>query len=196
MKIFFLAAIQGKSELAENYKFVAEKIKTMGHKLTSDYLFDVSREKFENWKDSQELLDFHKKIIEDIKRSDMMVVEVTFERLSLGYWISLALELGKPTIALCRKGEKYHLLETLEISQKFTLYEYSDLNDLGKELPMLIDFASEQQDTRFNFFISPKHQSYLDWISKNKKIPRSVYLREMIEADMRKNEEFQQASAM
>jgi hypothetical protein len=76
------------------------------------------------------------------------------------------------------------------------LFEYEDLAELGKEIPMLLDFASDQQDTRFNFFISPKHQNYLDWIAKYKKVPRSVYLRELIETDMANNSEFIESSVL
>ena len=57
-------------------------------------------------------------------------------------------------------------------------------------LKLALDYASDQMDTRFNFFISPKHGNYLDWISKNKKVPRAVYLRRLIEKDMDENKEY------
>jgi len=62
--------------------------------------------------------------------------------------------------------------------------------DLEEILKMACGEAKEQMDTRFNFFISPLHQTYLDWIAKHRKIPRSVYLRDLIERDMAQNKEF------
>lgn len=193
MKIFFLATIQNKKEQKENYRSIVEKIKKLGHKVTSDYLIDLSQDGIENLDDSTKLFDFHKKVIKGIKSSDLVVAEASTQRTSMGYWISLALEYSKPTIAFVKKGGKSLLFETLERSEKFVSYEYSDLLDIEKELPLLIDFASDQQDTRFNFFISPKHQNYLDWVAKYRKVPRSVYLRKLIEDDMDDNTEYQRS---
>ena len=190
MRIFFTATIQGKDKYEKNYRFIVEKLRSLGHKVESGSFFDISNNEFNEMPGSQELLSFHKKVTENIKKCDVFIVDVTYQRVSTGYWLSVALDLGKPCIALYQKGEKYHLLETLELSQKFLMYEYASLTDLEKELPLLVDFAAEQQDTRFNFFISPKHQNYLDWIAKTKKIPRSVYLRQPRETDMTANTDF------
>ena len=69
------------------------------------------------------------------------------------------------------------------------LAPYNDGN-LETVLADALDYASSHQDVRFNFFISPAIGNYLDWISKEKKIPRSVYLRNLIEKDMEENEEY------
>jgi len=190
MRVFFVATLQGINKYNETYNFIIDKIKKIGHKVDSDLFYGKSEDQLDQMSEAKDLLSFHKRIIDGIKKCDVFIVEASLQRVSTGYWISLALDLGKPVIALCQQGIKHHLLETLEISQKFTLYQYDKLEELGKELPLLLDFASEQQDTRFNFFISPKHQNYLDWIARFKKIPRSVYLRELIEEDMAKNTDF------
>ena len=56
-----------------------------------------------------------------------------------------------------------------------------------------LDYVSSAQDVRFNFFISPTIGLYLDWISKNKRIPRAVYLRKLIEEEMRENKEYKES---
>lgn len=196
MRVFFIGTLKDINQHNEIYNFVIDKIKKIGHKVDSDLSFVKTESQLDGLEEKRELLAFHKKLIEGIKKCDVFVVDVTVQRVSTGYWISLALDLGKPVIALCKKGTDHHLLRTLEISQKFTLYQYDDLVELGKEIPLLLDFASDQQDTRFNFFISPKHQNYLDWIAKYKKIPRSVYLRELIETDMASNSEYIESSIL
>ena len=65
-----------------------------------------------------------------------------------------------------------------------------NFNNVEEELRLALDYASESQDTRFNFFISPNHQNYLNWIAKNRKIPRSVFLRRLINAHMENNKEY------
>jgi hypothetical protein len=58
-------------------------------------------------------------------------------------------------------------------------------------LEKAIEYAINQQEVRF---ISPNIGRYLDWISKVKKIPRSVYLRALIERDMKENTEFEDSN--
>lgn len=187
MKVFFIAAIQGKDNYEDNYKFIVDKIEALGHAVVfDDYLFDVSNDELSKMDGSKELFEMHQKIINGIKKADIVVAELSEQRISLGYFISMALDLSKPTIALYKGNEKSHLLSTLELDEKFVSFGYSSNEDISRELPMLLEFSSEQQDTRFNFFISPKHQNFLDWISKTKKIPRSVYLRKLIEEEMSK----------
>lgn len=194
MKIFFIATIQQNDKLGNYYKSIIDQIKKLDHNVTSDYLLELSQSGLEDMEDSGKLFDFHKKVIKGIKNADLVIAEVSTQRTSMGYWLSLALEYGKPTIALFKKGNKSLFLETLENNEKFITFEYSSIEDIEKELKMLIDFASDQQDTRFNFFIAPKHQNYLDWIAKYKKLPRSVYLRRLMEDDMQNNEEYQKSA--
>ena len=74
-------------------------------------------------------------------------------------------------------------------SDKLQVASYND-NNLDEVLTLSIDYASEQVDTRFNFFVSPLIVNYLDWVSKKKRIPRAVYLRRLIEQEMKANPEY------
>lgn len=58
------------------------------------------------------------------------------------------------------------------------------LNDLKKVLSDYLIEKNVEQDLRFNFFLSPKLSNYLDWVAKNKKVSRSVYLRHLIDAQI------------
>lgn len=190
MRIFFIGTFTDISLHRETYEYILGRIKKIGHKVDSDLYYLTSEEQLDGLEDKKDSINFQKKIIEGIKKCDVLVMDITVQRVSSGYWISLALDLNKPVVALSKKGGKHHLLKALEVNQKFALFQYDKLADIDRELPLLLDFAAEQQDTRFNFFISSKHQNYLDWISKFKKIPRSVYLRELIETEMLKNSEY------
>jgi hypothetical protein len=62
---------------------------------------------------------------------------------------------------------------------------------MSDQAVVVFDYLSDTQDVRFNFFISPQIGNYLDWVSKNKRIPRAVYLRRLIEEDMKNNKEYE-----
>ena len=118
-----------------------------------------------------------------------MVAEISFpSTVHVGHELTLALDYNKPVLALYEQGKRPILFWGLE-EDKFAVEEYTPDN-LVEVIKSSLDFLMDQVDTRFNFFISPKHQSYLDWISKERKIPRAVFLRDLIEREMDKDEEF------
>jgi len=55
---------------------------------------------------------------------------------------------------------------------------------------MMFEKAREKVDVRFNFYISPEIGRYLDWISQRKKLPRSVFLRGLVERHMHVDKEY------
>lgn len=65
-----------------------------------------------------------------------------------------------------------------------------DMNNLDGILAKAVEDAMKHADVRFNFFVSPKILAYLDWVAQKRMIPRSVYLRNLIEKEMKKNKDF------
>ena len=58
-------------------------------------------------------------------------------------------------------------------------------SEISEVLDYAIEDVSEKIDIRYNFFISPKTVRFLDYIAKVKKTPRAVFLRQLIEKDMK-----------
>ncbi len=187
MKIYFDQSGRGIKEFGKYYDAIYKEIERLGHSHLRGITSLEYREKFYNGS-HESRVDHYKKTIEYIKKADLIVLEVSMNSLSMGYIMERSLQLNKPVIALYLKDFRPSFVEGI-VNDKLQLIEYSEAN-LIEVLSTAIDYAAEQQDTRFNFFISPRHQNYLDWIAKNKKIPRSVYLRDLIEKDMESNEEF------
>jgi len=189
MKIYFVASIAGKEKYSENYRCIIENLKALGHKLFENV--SPSTVKSVYGLTDEEKIDYYRQVLNWIKNCDVVVTEASYPSLGVGFEISTALEKGKPVIVLYTEGEGPHFLEGLE-SEKLIIIKYS-LDDLKQQLKDSLQFAAEQADIRFNFFIPPSISNYLDWISKEKRIPRSVYLRRLIEADMGKNPEYEAA---
>jgi hypothetical protein len=183
MKVFLLAPIQARPDFDDVFRFIVDTVKGLGHTIDADYLFKVTEEKLREWAETEidNVHDMHKKNIKSIKQSNVVIAEVSHQRFSIGYFISLALEWGKPVIVLYKKGLHFSLLQTLESNDLLVAYEYDSLEDLGDNLKGLLEYSANRHDTRFNFFISPKQQLYLDWVSRQRRIPRSVFLRRLIE---------------
>ena len=127
-------------------------------------------------------------IISDIKRSDIVVAEVSAQSLSVGHELTEAMTLNKPLIILYT-GEHRPGLLFGSLYDKMQLVQYDDGN-LENKLAEAIEEAIKHADVRFNFFVSPKILNYLDWVAQKRMIPRSVFLRSLIEHEMKKDHDF------
>lgn len=190
MKIFLSASIYGKQHLEDSCKKIVSLVEKSGNTMVADHILKTTNEQMAAWNKEQDL-EFHHKVMEGIRSSDALFAEISHSSTSVGYLISLAAQAGKPVVCFYNGQQKPHLFTTLEESNdKFVVAEYKSLSDLDQLVPEMIDFVHEGQDTRFNFFVTPKHINYLNWVSKTRRIPRSVFLRKLIESEMRDNKDF------
>jgi hypothetical protein len=184
MKIFFDASLTGRKEYGENYDHITEALRRAGHEILDSPIF-ATDSKTRLGETSKEAGSYYDKLLKLIKKADVVFLEVSFPSTSIGHETALALQFSKPVIAMHYKGAyKNRILESINDDKLQILeYKHEDLDDLIEEA---ISYATQQADTRFNFFISPEIASYLDWVAKERKLPRAVFLRQLIEKDMSK----------
>lgn len=185
MQVYFISSPRGKNDLDDNYRLIFDTIEDLGHKNVSDFMVKVDVDQFY----LSDISKFYQQTMKDLSKASVCVFETTTPSLAVGHLISTAIHQGKPVVALY-KGENAPFFLSGAVDEKIQLVNY-DENSLKEKLSDALDYASSQQEVRFNFFISPAIGRYLDWISKVKKIPRSVYLRALIEREMRENKEYQ-----
>lgn len=188
MKIHFVVAVDGNKH---DHESIAKTIEKLGHELVTEHFLTRKLEEIVKESPAESEL-YAKKAQTWIKKADIVLFETTKPDVSVGYEVALALNMMKPVIVLYNEESGYppHSLKGYNL-EKLQVLGYN-AHTLPEILELALEHASESADVRFNFFISPKIGSYLDWISKNKKIPRSVYLRKLIEHDMEDNDEFEQ----
>ncbi len=187
MKVFFTASLTGKKHYLDNYKKIVDLLKKEGAEVISDHIFLKERSEVER-ESLEERQEYQKKFRQWINESDLVLAEISYPSTGVGYQITYALEKGKPVIALHVESKVPIALEGGS-PNKLLVSPYS-LDELDEIIPDLTEEAKNQMDVRFNFFISPKIVTYLDWISKNKKTPRAVFIRRLIEEHMKKNKEY------
>jgi hypothetical protein len=115
-------------------------------------------------------------------------MEVSGHSMSMGYLISNALEMNKPVIALHNKEHTPVFIKGINDS-RLIISEY-DKENVEQVIKEALNKANSLIDVRFNFFINPKILNYLDWIAQKRMLPRSVFLRNLIEREMKKDKEF------
>ena len=187
MRVVFIASHSQRKELGSYYRVINDALEAHGHKVFSGTLF--LNDKDEHVTSSEEREKWYKEVIRNVKEADITVVEISYpSTANVGHILTYALDTGKPVIALYKEGRDPLFLRG-RVDDRLTLLSYTD-SDIKSVISSALDYVSSSQDVRFNFFISPAIGTYLDWISKNKRLPRAVYLRRLIEEDMRGNKEY------
>lgn len=183
LTLYFTASIAAKEQYLPKYTQIVEHIKKSGHNIISDHIFNAT-ERDISTKSREERLKFHSTIEKWIYHCDGIIAETSFPSISVGYEISLALRVGKPVLILHSDGDPPSLLAHHK-DEKLLCERYTP-----QTLPSILDdymhYIESNSDLRFTFFITPKIASYLDDIAKQDKLPKSVYLRRLIEEDMAK----------
>jgi hypothetical protein len=194
MKIYFTASILQRDKLGHIYQRIVDYLLANGHQAQYKHILETEIDQIKS-QQQEEFNEYYSQFLKRVAQCDVAIVEASFpSTLNIGHEITKLLERGKPTIVLYREGQSSLFLHGLN-SDKLLLMEYNDDN-LEEVIEDSIEYAKEAADTRFNFFISPRHISYLDWVAKTKKIPRSVYLRELIDKDKLNNDEFKTDAGM
>jgi hypothetical protein len=164
--------------IATEYKMVSDKV----WKWVKKGVMDLKKADLETKKEN------YKETLQDIGKADIIVMEISGHSMSMGYILSKTLEMNKPVIALYTADAQPIFVAGIN-NPKLILKEYKPDNmekiiwDSLKEAKGLIDM-------RFNFFVSPKILNYLDWVGQKRMIPKSVFLRNLIEREMKKDREF------
>lgn len=191
MKVCFVASIKNKDSNLKYYEEIIKVLKESGDKVFYDHVMDNSQANLDSLSEDKKV-QFHKRVIDQIKKSDLVVAEITSQSLSVGFLISMALDLSKPTILLYRGSSKPNIISTLEESDKLIVESYLENDDIERVLVGALNKAKGKSDVRFNFFVSPKILAYLDWVAQKRMVPRSVFLRNLIEREMKKDKEFKE----
>lgn len=187
----FVGSIRQKPKYKDAFKRLITTLEKSGNQVIHKHVTQNSQADLDKMTKSDDNA-MHLKIFKDIKKSDIVVSEVSSQSLSVGYLLAYASSIGKPLVTFYNisEGEPNLFRTLMSKSNKFFCVGYKDLDDLEQLALEYVDYAKEKIDVRFNFFISPDIGNYLDWISKEKKIPRSVYLRGLIEKDMENSDEY------
>ncbi|OGG04215.1 hypothetical protein A2Z33_03615 [Candidatus Gottesmanbacteria bacterium RBG_16_52_11] len=184
MVAYFTASVVGKKYHLANYRKIIEIFRKKGFEVIADHIINVE-EKDIQLQSKEKRLAFHNQLEKWIGGCDIMVVESTFPSISVGYEISLALHRGKPVLVLYSEGEppslfEYHTNDRI-ICEKYTAMTLEAIID------DFVNYAHGGSDHRFTFFISAGIASYLEDVARKHKMPKSVYLRHLIEEDMRRS---------
>lgn len=181
MNCYFTASIVGKKYYLLNYDQIVKTIRKKGIKIQAEHILETSEDEI-RLESREKRITFHKRLETWIKSADFMIAEVSFPSISVGYEISLAINMNKPVLILYSDTPPSllaHHENDKVICEKYTAATLKEIID------DFVRYIEERVDSRFTFFITPEIASFLDKVQKEKKTPKSVYIRELISEKMR-----------
>jgi 2'-deoxynucleoside 5'-phosphate N-hydrolase len=184
MQVFFTASIRGKKHYLPNYEKIINILTADGHSVISDHIIK-NNESIVKLNKKEDVMRFQHEMEEWIKGADCVVAEVSHPSISVGYEISLAYNLGKPVLILYSEGVVAPSLLAYHKDEKIVCEEYTS-DSLKETISAFINYVKGAADMRFTFFITARIAKFLETISKKHKVPKSVYLRHLIEGEIRK----------
>lgn len=181
MTIYFTASIVGKKWYLAHYQQIISLLQARGHTVISDHIMDTSKSRM-NLESRDEVASFQEQLDTWISTCDFVIAEVSHPSISVGYEISLALQRRKPVLILYSEGQppKFFAFSRDEN----VICEHYTTESLSDTLDTFIDYVSGIHEMRFTFFITPTIAAHMEKISKERNIPKSAYLRSLIEKDM------------
>lgn len=183
MKIYFAGALAQKNEYGEYYERIVRMLEKLGHEVLLAQSLD--NEEDNTKAASVRRSEIHQRSLELIAKCDIAVFEVSFpSTIRIGYETSVALERRKPVVALYLQGKESIYFFGIK-KEKMFLSDYRDF-DLEEVVKEAVKFGISQTETRYNLFLSSKHMAHLENVSLETKIPRSAYIRKLIEEDIKR----------
>ncbi len=131
LKIYFSAPIKGDRSNLETNKFIVDFLKKAGYTILTEHV--VSENPIEEGLSPKQI---YLRDMKWLKESNVLIAEVSYPSLGVGFEIAKALFLGKSVICLLKKElkERCSLLIRGIQDPKFKIIEYADLSELKEKL--------------------------------------------------------------
>jgi hypothetical protein len=186
MKIYFTASLTGKKYYLQSYKKIVRNLKKIGCQIFYKHIFTSSKSQI--CQESKEKRQLYLKLLnKNLKWCDLVVVEVSYPSTATGFEISTALKKNKPVLALYleKKGDIPPVFKAFD-EDKITLLSYN-LNNLNQLLKDYLEYIKTLViNKRFTLLLPPQIVEFLDKKSKENKMFKSEYIRNLIKQEMNK----------
>jgi hypothetical protein len=139
--------------------------------------------------ESENLEDYASKNMDQILNYDVVLIEASTRNSQLGYEAAFALENNIPVVVLYHDetGNKdLFPLIALNPKTKLIIKAYK-MQNIESEVETAISEIEDFNNNKLTLSFNKQTSGFLNWISDNKKIAKSDYIRSLVDAAMKKN---------
>lgn len=188
MRVFYVSSKQTPKQKSIN-NTINKVLENSGHRVDS---VSINEEEIAS---SFNLEKNYQKIINSIKKSDFIIIEISNMSSGLFFLIALSLNEKKPVLALNNTNGKSNstprkgLTSYATKNKLFTYYEYNEKN-LSNIISNYILEVKKIIDTKFILIISPQIDRYLEWSSVNRRMHKAQVVRRAVEQVLDDDKEY------
>lgn len=191
MRIHFIGSTTNLATKIDSYKKILSAVKNSNNTIVHDWLKDAEKE-FHNTYGTKTRAEYetvwkeiYQKNIEAIGKADAIIAEVGTKSFFVGFQVSRAIQLKKPTLVLSRSSEVDSIIGIHKGEEGLHFEVYDDSSLIGIIENFLLKERNNLKDIRFNMFLSRINVSYLNWLSENTGQTKSDLIRQLIDDDMK-----------
>ena len=128
------------------------------------------------------------KFYEKLEACDIIFAECSLQSTQVGFGLSYLRSKGKPIAIISHKNVTGMYLkgEVFSNVENLAVYEYAD-SELEEVLSSALHVLEAHIDKRFTIIFPSHLMAKLEEVSRKKHLPKSVYIRELIEKDLQKS---------
>lgn len=178
MDVYFSASSSTLTEDRSSYNLILEAIEKAGGRIVSNWIEDKTK------LDAEDL--FEQTII-DIKKSELLVAEITHPSTGVGQQIAMALSWKIPVIALKRSDVNHDSRFTLGTKSPYLKIINYDKKTLIGQLTKGFEDIKKSKYVKFNFITTREINDFLEEKSEEKGVSKSELLREIVETWKKNN---------
>ena len=166
MKALYVYSIRGVKKYGEEYSHMRSYLESKGCEFLVDELPRVIKGNTQVPEDSDRYSSSLTNRSRIVSKADVVVLDVSDPTLGAGIVLSLAVQMGKPTLMLysenSTKSASYdHYLK--DASPIFRSYEYSDQKGKEKAIDDFLELYAPNVRARFNLVYRKDLDNYLEW---------------------------------
>jgi hypothetical protein len=190
MKAYFACSSAGLKKHIDHYVDLTAYVESLGVEISDNWILKVSTKMknpdYDPDKRSLKKADIQKEGLKSIKKSDVLVADLSVPSASVGYQVSYAIDNGLSV--LCIYSLDFGLKKIPQIissidSPLLTTAAYKD-GSYKETIRKFLGNSKKKELVKFNFVATREIVKYLDWLSTKRKMTKSAVLREEIEKKM------------
>lgn len=179
MIVHLAASLRNPEADTEYLRAIIEVIHDKGGALTFNWL-ETALARHKDIASSMDSKRYVETNLEAIKRSDVVVVELTYYSFSQGFLIAAALQHKKPVLVVSRTSFSGEMVTGI-VDSLFQYKEYSTKEELEQLVNTFINKNTiHTKDLRFNMFLTRQIFKYLEDTSRETGKNKSEIIRELI----------------
>lgn len=185
MNIFFTASLRGKERYLSNYKKIFDEL-SKKNQVFAEHVFNIDLKQVSLW-EPEYRFDYYIEILNRIKDCDCFVVDLTAHSVNVEYEVSMAISLKKNIIIFHLANVDIKNNSTLSIPEnddRIQILPYTNTT-IEKVVKFAIVNVKNNINKRFTILLPTHIVNFLEKTSRDSSVPISVYLRALIEKQMK-----------